>query len=532
MSYFFGPQFSAIPLWRGAFDAIVFDLDGVLTRTAALHAAAWKQTFDEFLNRRTQPGQPPAVFDLEADYRRFVDGRPRAAGAASFLESHGIHLPFGSAHDQPGDDTVWGISNRKRDHFLRLLQARGVEVDDGAVALVRSARDASMRTAVVSSSRNCRLILEAGGLTGLFEFVLDGNDAEALALHGKPEPDTFLEAARRLGVDPARVVVLEDAVAGVEAGRRAGFGCVIGVDRGERTAGLRLAGAHLVVSDIANVSVTQSAPLALRHTQMLPSALTHVDELARQIAGRRPALFLDYDGTLTPIVGRPQDARLTEGARTILRRLAAWMPVTIISGRDLAGVRALVALPDLTYAGSHGFEIVGPAGVRLDDGPGERFLPALDRAEETLRSRLASIPGAVVERKHYTIAVHFRNVDPGAVAVVANAVDEVGRQQPTLRRTSGKMVFELQPDIEWHKGMAVLHVLSLLARSGKAWVPIYIGDDITDEDAFRAVAVEGVPIIVRDEPRPTLAHYAVESAAEVSVFLDTLAAAVGTEVPL
>ncbi|MGE3840304.1 MAG: trehalose-phosphatase [Vicinamibacterales bacterium] len=527
MNHFLGPQFSDVPLWRGAFDAVVFDLDGVLTRTAALHAAAWKQTFDEFLNQRKQPGQRPVVFDLDADYRRFVDGRPRSAGAASFLESRGIHLPFGTAQDPPGDDTVWGLSNRKRDHFLRLLQERGADVDHGAVALVGAARDVSMRTAVVSSSRNCRSILEAGGLTRLFDVVLDGNDADARALRGKPEPDTFLEAARRLGVDPARVIVLEDAIAGIEAGRRAGFGCVIGVDRGERSASLRLAGAHLVVTDIANVSVTQSAPLALRHTQMLPSALTHVDELAGQIAGRRPALFLDYDGTLTPIVSRPQDARLAESTRTTILNVAARMPVTIISGRDLTAVQSLLSLPGLTYAGSHGFEIVGPGGVRLDDGPGERFLAALDRAEEALRSRLAAIPGAVVERKHYTIAVHFRNVDPGAATDVANVVDEVGRQQTTLRRTSGKMVFELQPDIEWHKGMAVLHVLSLLARSGKRWVPIYIGDDITDEDAFRAVAVEGVPIIVREELRPTLAHYAVESTAEVSAFLDTLAAAVG-----
>lgn len=228
-------------------DAFLFDLDGVVTRTAALHAAAWKRLFDEVLARRDGPGFVP--FDLDADYRRYVDGKPRFAGIRSFLDARGIALPPGTPADDAERDTIHGLGQRKNRFFTALLAERGVDVYDAAVRLLHALRARGVRTAVVSSSRNCAAVLRAARLTGLFDVRVDGRDlARDAGLRGKPAPDTFLEAARRLGVPPARCVVLEDAVAGVEAGRRGGFGLVIGV--GDDADALRAAGADVVVADL------------------------------------------------------------------------------------------------------------------------------------------------------------------------------------------------------------------------------------------------------------------------------------------
>ena len=515
----------AVRLWRGAYDAVIFDLDGVLTRTARVHATAWKHTFDEFLERRAAArGEAFRPFDADADYRRYVDGKPRDEGVGSFLRSREIDLPHGNDEDPPDAETVWGLGNRKRDRFLTLLEQQGVEVDRAAPALVEVLAAANVGMAVVSSSRNCRHILENTGLLQWFDVVLDGEERKRLRLAGKPAPDTFLEAARRLGVAPQRSVVFEDATSGVEAARRGGFGCVIGVDRGDQATALRLAGAHVTVASLSGVTLTESEVGALRHTSALTSALQSLAELRERLGGRRLAVFLDYDGTLTPIVRRPEDARLPKRTRGVLAALATSMPVAIISGRDLADVRQLVNVDGIFYAGSHGFDIVDPRGESVGAGPGEAFVGPLDAAERELRHVLDGVAGAAVERKRFTIAVHYRRVREAEVPGVGAAVDAVAARHPRLRRAHGKKVFELQPDVEWDKGRAVLHVLEIIKRRGGPSVPLYVGDDLTDEEAFRAIALDGLSIIVREEPRPTLAQYALDSPAEVAQFLEALGA--------
>jgi beta-phosphoglucomutase family hydrolase len=242
-------------------DAVLFDLDGVLTRTARVHAAAWKELFDEFLRRRSaERGQPFVPFDLEADYRRHVDGKPRLDGVADFLASRGIDLPRGSPEDGPDAGTMHALGRRKDEHFLRRLARDGVEVYAESVALVRALRAEEIRTAVVSSSSNCAAVLEASGIAQLFDARVDGVDLIRLKLPGKPAPDAFLEAARRLGVEPPRAVVVEDAVAGVEAGRAGGFGLVVGVDRAGRSMELRSAGATVVVTSLAQLRLATDGP--------------------------------------------------------------------------------------------------------------------------------------------------------------------------------------------------------------------------------------------------------------------------------
>lgn len=235
-------------------EACLFDLDGVLTQTAKVHAAAWKTTFDEYLSRRAEAlGEPFVAFDPVRDYDEYVDGKPRADGTRSFLASRGIDLPPGAAGDPPDAETVAGLGNRKNEIVLRMIHDDGVEAYVGSVGYVEAARDAGLRRAVVSSSTNCRDVLVAAKIIDLFEVIVDGHVAEQEHLNGKPAPDTFLAGARALEVEPAAAVVFEDALAGVQAGHRGHFGCVVGVDRVGQADALKANGADVVVSDLSEL---------------------------------------------------------------------------------------------------------------------------------------------------------------------------------------------------------------------------------------------------------------------------------------
>ncbi|HEX3875019.1 MAG TPA: beta-phosphoglucomutase family hydrolase [Solirubrobacteraceae bacterium] len=231
--------------------ACLFDLDGVLTQTAKVHAAAWKEMFDAFLREHAdQTGTDFVAFDTGADYNQYVDGRPRADGVRTFLHSRGIELPDGSSDDPPTADTVAGLGNRKNELVLAIIKRDGVQPYDGSVRYVKAARAAGLRTAVVSASANCHDVLIAAGIDDLFEARVDGVVAERDHLNGKPAPDTFLAGARAVGVEASEAVVFEDAQAGVAAGRAGNFGYVVGVDRVGQADALRAHGADIVVTDL------------------------------------------------------------------------------------------------------------------------------------------------------------------------------------------------------------------------------------------------------------------------------------------
>ena len=233
--------------------ACLFDLDGVLTHTAELHAGAWKQTFDELLRSRRTHGGPPQPFDPVTDYDTYVDGKLRADGVRSFLASRGIHLPEGSPADPASAKTVHGLGRRKRELVHELMAQRGVAAYAGSVRFLGVAREAGLGQAIVTSSEDAGAVLRAAGLDRAFDVQVDGVVARELGLAGKPEPDVFLEAARRLDVKPQLAAVFEDALAGVAAGRAGGFGFVVGVDRAGQAAELRASGADLVVGDLADL---------------------------------------------------------------------------------------------------------------------------------------------------------------------------------------------------------------------------------------------------------------------------------------
>jgi alpha,alpha-trehalase len=498
--------------------AVIADLDGVLTRTARLHALAWKRMLDEVLARRRERGEEHEDFTQE-DYERLVDGKPRDEGLESFLRSRGISIAQGSPDDEPGAETVRGLGKRKNELFHQLLESQGIELYRRSIDAIRRFEEAGLLTAVVSSSRNCAAVLAAAGLEDFFDARVDGRTAAEEGLAGKPAPDLFLRAARELGVDAGRCIVVEDSTAGVEAGRRGGFGLVVGIDHGGRRAELERAGAEVVVEHLGQLELAPER----RDGEAPPSALEHFTAIEERLANRKLVVFLDYDGTLTPIVSRPRDAVLSDDMRRVLSRLAARVPLAVVSGRDRADVEKLVGLAELYYAGSHGFDISGPHGMRAEHAGGVEALPALDRAETELRRLPASIPGTELERKRFALAIHYRNTPEERSSEVQDAVDRVHARLEGLRQGRGKMVLELQPDVDWDKGRAILWLLERLGLDRPDVLALYVGDDLTDEDAFRALGERGVGIFVGALERATAAGYVVDDTDEVRELLERLA---------
>jgi alpha,alpha-trehalase len=233
------------------YDAVLFDMDGVLTMTMKIHAACWKRMFDDYLHQRASGcGEKFRPFEVATDYKAYVDGKLRYDGVQAFLTSRGIELPYGNPMDDPSQETVCGLGNRKDRMVNQLIRSEGVEVLEGAIELVNAVRTAGIRTAVVSASKNCAMILDAAGIGTLFDCVVDGHVAASRGLAGKPAPDTFLAAASELDVEPARAVIIEDAISGVAAGRAGGFALIVGIDHHGDKAALRESGADVVVESL------------------------------------------------------------------------------------------------------------------------------------------------------------------------------------------------------------------------------------------------------------------------------------------
>jgi len=503
-----------------SFAAGIFDLDGVVTHTASLHAQAWKRVFDEFLREYAQQTEGNFIpFDLRGDYLTYVDGKPRYQGVQSFLESRGIELPLGEPSDAPSHATVCGVGNRKNELYNAMIESEGVEVFASTVTLIQSLRSRGTRVGLMSSSKNTAQILLRTGLEHLFEARVDGVMAEQTGLRGKPHPDSYLKTAELLGVPAADCFVVEDAVSGVEAGRRGGFGLVIGVDREGNATELRRAGAHVVVGDLGELTVNEIDEQFVRHRYERPSALERWDAISSGCEGKRIAVFLDYDGTLTPIVARPELAQISAAMRTVLHGLANVCPTIIVSGRGREDVSGLVGLDNLYYAGSHGFDIAGPAGTTVRHEIGAEYRPVLEEVAHGFAEQFSDIEGALIEDKKFSIAVHYRLVGDEDVPRMEHAVDQAVAQHPQLKKSHGKKVFEVRPRIEWDKGKAVLWLLGALHLDSPEVVPLYVGDDVTDEDAFAALRDRGLGILVAETPRETHATLSLRDTDEVGRFL-------------
>ena len=498
-------------------EAVVFDLDGVITDTASVHRAAWRRMFDDYLaEREPREGEDHRPF-TDRDYLRDIDGKPRLDGIRSFLTSRGIEVD---------EEAVAELGDRKNGYFLDALDRDGVVVFDTTVELVHRLHLQGIRTAVFSASRNCGPVLERAGLSHLFEARVDGVTAAELGLPGKPDPTVPIEAASRIDAEPGRTVIVEDALAGVEAGRRGGFALVLGVDREGSADELREHGADVVVEDLAEVVVA----VAERPLSQVADAEQHWEAVTALISDREVVLFLDFDGTLAPIVDDPDAAAAPPETQEVLERLARSCTVAIVSGRDLADVRHRVEIDGAWFAGSHGFELVSPDGEHHEQQVVGDAIPALDEAERELTDRLGDEPGVRVERKRFALAVHTRQADDQATERAEGAVEQVGEEDERLRVTGGRAVKELRPNVDWDKGTALRFMLDRLAADGDGrrgrTVPVYAGDDLTDEDALRAVHRDGIGIVVANDEhgdRPTVAHVSVAGPDDLRDVLTRLA---------
>ncbi|MBV8860413.1 MAG: trehalose-phosphatase [Mycobacterium sp.] len=329
----------------------------------------------------------------------------------------------------------------------------------------------------------------------------------------------LIEAADRLGVRPGRSAVVTATGAGVQAARADGFALVIGIDPTGRGEDLRRQGADAVITDLREVRV--------RTGDQRMSELSDGLQALDVITGRDPAVFFDFDGTLSDIVENPDSARLVEGAADALTSLTAHCPVAILSGRDLADVRQRIGLPGIWYAGSHGFELTGPDGAHHQNTQAAASIPVLAEAAAGLADQLGHLPGVLVENKRFGVAVHYRNAARERVGEVAAAVRRAG-QRTSLRVTTGREVIELRPNVDWDKGKTLRWVIEHVRHDEQpaALLPIYLGDDITDEDAFDAVREDGIGILVRhadDGDRATAARYALHDPDHVRQFTERLA---------
>ncbi|MDV3133763.1 trehalose-phosphatase [Mycobacterium sp. 29Ha] len=383
------------------------------------------------------------------------------------------------------------------------------------VDLARKLQDIGMATAAYSSSPQCQRALKAAGVDDLFEVCIDGVAGERGTAEN-PDPTVLLESARRLGVRPQRCVVVESSAEGVAAGRDGGFALVIGIDGTGRADELAHRGADVVLADLDDVAVRAGD----KRISELPNALTSYGQLIGITSARESMLFLDYDGTLSPIVSNPAAARLVDGAAEALELVAKVCPVAILSGRDLADVRSRVGVPGVWYAGSHGFELTSPDGAYHCNDAAAEFVPLLEHAAAELSQNLEKIPGVRVEHKRFAVAVHYREVEPDRVGEIVSAAHQVGARAG-LRVTGGRMLVELRPDLDWDKGTTLAWIRDHIDASGSL-LPIYIGDDLTDEDAFDAVKFDGIGIVVghdEDGDRKTAAHFTLQSPDQVREFM-------------
>lgn len=498
--------------------AVIVDLDGVVTKTANLHSKAWGLAFEEYNRKRKQEGKDPFTpYDPHVDYPKYIDGIPRYNGVENFLKSRKIELPEGSEHDEEQKETINGLGNLKNRFYLELIDSEGVTVLEKNVAAIRSWKKQGLKTAIISSSKNCKMILEKAGLEGLFDARVDGIISAEKHIPGKPEPDIFLKAADILGVDPEECLVVEDARAGVEAGKKGGFRLVIGVVNASNKEELLEAGADIAVNDL------QELDLEFKHSRkpnQLPSALKCFSQLSEVFMKESPLFFLDFDGTLSHIVEHHKDAVISEKMRKLVYELSGKFPVAVVSGRGLADVRERVDLPEIYYAGSHGYEISGPNGFSKDHEEAVKVMPVFDEIEPILKEKLKDITGVDFEKKKFTLAIHYRQVAQDEEPLVHSLVAEVLNDHPQVKAAGGKKVIEIRPAINWHKGKAVEFLKKELSDD-KDPLSVYIGDDVTDEDAFKYVS-NGLGILVGEHGQETYADYHLEDIHQVEQFFEKL----------
>lgn len=498
----------------------IFDMDGVITDTAQIHFKAWKQIFDDYLNKNAETEFAKFEPFKMDDYIQYVDGMDRIDGIKFFLYSR--HIISDREKLTPKEESiVKHIAETKNKLFLELLHKEGVSVFPGTLSLIKELKKYNIKTAVISSSKNCQDILTRANVINLFDAIVDGKALQICKLKGKPDPAIFLEAAKRIQAKPSETIIIEDALSGIIAGKAGDFGLIIGIDRQRKWCQLfKQQGADIVVNDLSELKLN----VVNQKIKFIYSPDNEIEKLKKKLCNKKIILFCDYDGTLTPIVDRPEFAVLSNEVKDVLYQLSLYCSIVIISGRQLADLESLVAINGIYYAGNHGFEIIGPKHFTTKFELGIDHREDINQAYQQLVKKLKHIDNCLIENKEISLSVHYRLVDENLIAYIEQVLDEVAAGYDRLKKSHGKKVFELRPNIDWNKGKALCFITKELGFNTSDYVTIYLGDDLTDEDAFKVLRDNDIGILVSETTRQTHANYQLRNTKEAYYFLKEMLA--------
>ncbi len=499
--------------------AIVVDMSGVLANTDSTSRAAWESVFKDFFKANNS-----RQFFSSEDYDTYIKDKPKYHRVKNFLNSKNISLPFGDQNDSAGNDSACSVENKKMKVFKHLLEESGMQIYENAVKNIKLWKEKGLKAAVVSSDETFKKAFDSAQLSHLFEVKIDGTASRKLGLKEKPEADLYLEATKRLELAPESCIFFDDTVSGLQAGSKANFGLVIGVNRGENRKLFSENGADMVIESFDELDLFNDPEIEAWFSHPIPRFASEYVKIGEVVFGKTPVLFLDYDGTLTPIVQRPEDAVLSTEMQEVLKECASMFAVAAVSGRDMDDLRSRINIDNLIYAGSHGFRISGPDGMYMEHEKSQEILPELNKMEDKLNQVFhGTVSGVQVERKRYAIAIHYRNAQEEDIPFIKKKVSEIVENSTGFKAGEGKKILEIKPDIEWHKGKAVLWILEKLKLTDKnKYIPIYIGDDVTDEDAYESLKDWGIGIQVGPGAKPTAARFRLKNVYQVRIFLKEL----------
>ncbi len=500
--------------------AIIIDMSEVLIHTALISKNAWETVFNDLLKSKNirRPFS-------DEDYYTYIDGKPKYERVQSFLDSRSIDLPFGSQSDPLNDNTVCNLEKKKSKLFSKMLKQGEIQLYEKALEKIKYWKEKGLKTAIVSSDETFKKALKASVIKNLFDVKIDGHASRKKGLKEKPEADLYIEAAKELGVAPELCVLFDDSVPGLQAGSKGNFGLVIGVNRRDNRKLLSENGADMVIDDFDELDLFNDPEIKAWFNQPIPPFASQYVKIGEAVYEKTPVLFLDYDGTLTPIVQHPEAAVISDEMQKVLNEGAEKFKVAAVSGRDMDDLKSRIKLDNIIYAGSHGFRISGPDGLFMEHEKSEEILPKLDNMEYKLYQVFSNtIEGVQIERKRYAIAIHYRNARAEDIPFIKNKVFEATENSEGFKIGEGKKILEIKPDIDWHKGKAVLWILDKLGMTDpNEYIPIYIGDDVTDEDAYEALKGRGIGIQVGPGAEPTAAQFRLKNVYQVRIFLKELA---------
>lgn len=505
--------------------ALVIDMSEVIIRTAEINKTAWEIVFNEFFK----------VNNLEQsfsgeDYQTWFEGKTKFDRTRQFLNSRNIHLPFGSQNEPANFETICGLEKKKSKLFSHLLREGQLQVYEKAVERIKNWKEKGLKTAIVSSDENFKKAIKRTELKGLFDVKIDGHISRKMGLKEKPEADLYLQATKELGFPPEDCILFDDSEAGVQAGSKANFGLVVGVSRRKNRKQLSENGADIVIDNFNELDIFNDPEIRMWFSQQTAPFASQYVKFGEAISSKTPVLFLDYDGTLTPIVPNPDDAIISDEMKSVIKNCATKFTVAAVSGRDMDDLKQKINLDELIYAGSHGFRISGPDGLYHEHEKTIEILPHLDKVEKLLKQKFEGIiPGVLVERKRYAIAIHYRNASMDDFSEIKNKVNNSIKNTEGLKVDEGKKILEVKPAIDWNKGKAVFWILEKLGFTDREkYIPIYIGDDKTDEDAYEALAGWGFGIQVGPGSVPSAAYFKLKNVYQVRILLKELAQSVAS----